>query len=224
MEKIIASLKKIIPQKLFSFARPAYHFALAFLGALFYRFPSRHIVVIGVTGTKGKTTTVELISSIFEESGARVASLSSLRVKIGDEETPNASKMTMPGRFFIQKFLRDAVRKKCSYAILEVTSQGIAQFRHRFITFRTGLVTNVAPEHIEAHGSFENYLRTKLDLFWRLPKNGFAIINEDDPYRDRFAAATVAQRIYYGKSSLHSPTHQWIIDDAQASGVGINFL
>ena len=69
--------------------------------------------------------------------------------------------MTMPGRMFVQKFLYKAVKQKCKYAVLEVTSEGIKQFRHRFINFSAALMTNVAPEHLEAHGNFEKYLRSK---------------------------------------------------------------
>jgi UDP-N-acetylmuramoyl-L-alanyl-D-glutamate--2,6-diaminopimelate ligase len=204
MGNFLHSIKKLIPGKIFLLLRPTYHFLLAFLAALFYGFPSQHLYVVGVTGTKGKTTVVELLHSILEESSAEIASLSSLRFRIGEEITDNDLKMTMPGRFFVQKFLREAVRRRCTYAVIEVTSEGIKQFRHRFINFDAALVTNVAPEHIEAHGSFELYLRAKLDLFWRLPKTGLAIINRDDPSWQRFSAATKAQKIFYGKEGIES--------------------
>ena len=99
------TLKKIIP----SFLIDWYHFSLSLIGAILYGFPSHRIKVIGVTGTNGKTTTVDLISRILEEAGYRVASLSSIRFKIKEREWPNSSRMTMPGRFKIKKFLREAV-------------------------------------------------------------------------------------------------------------------
>ena len=222
-EKLILSFKRVIPRRLFHFLQPVYHFLLAFLAALWYWFPSRSLVVIGVTGTKGKTTVVELLDSIFTETGAGVASLSSLRFKIRDRAIENDKKMTMPGRFFIQRFLYDAKRAGCRYVILEVTSQGIVQSRHRFIRIQTAVMTNVQLEHLEAHGGFENYIRAKLDLFWRLPKEGVAVINHDDPNQDRFAAATRAHRIFYGREKIEMNGNTWIARSHAVNDAGIAF-
>lgn len=93
-------LKKFIPSFLLSW----YHFLLAFLGAAIYGFPSKKIKVIGVTGTNGKTTVVNFTTKILEEAGFKVASLSSIKFKIGEKEWPNTLKMTMPGRFKLQSF------------------------------------------------------------------------------------------------------------------------
>lgn len=215
--------KKIIASRALADMRSWYHFAVAGIAAVVYRFPSRSIDVIGVTGTKGKTTVVELVHAVLEESSARVASASSERFKIGDMEEKNTLKMTMPGRFFLQGFLRRAVREGCTHAVIEVTSQGIAQFRHRFIRFRTAVATNIAPEHVEAHGSFENYLRAKLDLFWRLPKEGVAILNADDPYAARFAAATRGRIAWFGKEGIRTGEEEWRVCDFREGVFGISF-
>jgi len=142
-----------------------------------YRFPSRHLTVIGITGTNGKSTTVELLAEIIEEAGYRMASASSIRFRIADRERPNDLKMTMPGRFFVQKFLRQAGNAGCAYAVLEVTSEAIKQFRHRHIKFTIAAVTNITPEHIEAHGSFEAYRAAKAELFKAAPVH---VLNKDD--------------------------------------------
>ena len=142
-----------------------YHCVLAFIAALFYGFPSRSLTVIGVTGTKGKTSTVFFIGKILEDAGYYVGAVSGLYFKIGMHEEPNLRKMTMPGRFFMQHALRAMVRAGCTHAILEVTSEGIAQHRHRFIDFDTAVFTNITPEHIESHGSFDMYLSVKQKLF-----------------------------------------------------------
>ncbi len=161
--------------------RSVYHFLWAWAGARLYRNPSKKLFVIGVTGTKGKTTTIELINAILEAAGKRTALISSLRVKIGDESGKNTIGNTMPGRAYLQKFLHDAARAKCSYAIVEVASQGIVQHRHRFIHWNMGVLTNLAPEHIESHGSFENYRGAKLEfLEYVIKKGGKVFLNRDD--------------------------------------------
>ena len=202
MERLLALIKKIIPSELISAVRPLYHFSLSLLAALYYRFPSRRLIVIGVTGTKGKTTVVEALARILEEAGEHVASSSSLRMRIGDHIIPHASGMTMPGRFFLSRFLKEAADAGCRYAIIEVTSQGILQYRHRFIRFSAAVMTNISREHIEAHGGFEPYVRAKLDLFWRLSPSAIAVINRDDPHANRFFAASNAPILYYGKSGI----------------------
>ena len=144
-------LKKIIPKPMFEFFQPVYHYGLALLGALIYRFPSKNLVVIGVTGTKGKTTTTELVNSILESAGYKTALQSTLRFKIGDKEKRNLLKMTVPGHFFMQKFLRDVVEASCTHAVIEMSSEGAKQFRHKFIYPDALIFTNLAPEHIESH-------------------------------------------------------------------------
>lgn len=168
------NIKKTVPKILVNF----YHFCLPLLGAFLYRFPSKKIVVIGVTGTNGKSTVVSLTTKILEEAGYKAASLSSIKFKIGEREWPNLLKMTMPGRLKLQRFLRQAVNAHCQYAVLEITSEGIKQHRHRFIDFDVAVLTNLTPEHIEAHGSFENYRKAKLELFQVTKKTH--IINLDD--------------------------------------------
>ncbi len=188
-----------------NFLKNIYHYALAWLGNFIYGFPSKKLFVIGVTGTKGKSTTVELINAILEAAGKKTALISSVRFKVGDESVKNATSMTMPGRFFIQNLLRRAVNKGCEYAIIEVTSQGVLQHRHRFIDWDAAMFLNLHKEHIEAHGSFEKYRNAKLEFFRyaaqdsRKPKKLF-IINEEDPAREYFANAAAGS----GKTTYFS--------------------
>lgn len=161
-----------------------YHFLWAVAGAVFYNFPSNRMKVIGVTGTNGKSTVVTLVTKVLEEAGFKVAGLSSIKFKIGGEEQVNDLKMTMPGRGKIQRFLKRALNKSCDYAVLEVTSEGIKQYRHKFIDFDIAVFTNLTKEHIESHGSFENYRKAKGKLFKECKKTH--IVNLDDEYADYF--------------------------------------
>lgn len=182
----------------------AYHVVLAFIAALLYWFPSRQLTVIGVTGTKGKSTVVELIAHILEKAGKKVIVSSSVRNE--------SSGMTMPGRFFMQRLLRRGVRDGCTYAVIEVTSQGVTQSRHRFIVWDVAVLTNLAPEHIEAHGGFEQYREAKVSFFRYAAKNPRAqfIINKDDANAQYFIDAVhllkldFNQIVLYGMSDLAS--------------------
>jgi len=185
-------IKKFIP----SFILYWYHWKLAFLAVLLYRFPSKKIKVIGITGTNGKSTVAEMTSKILEEAGYKTAVLSSIRFKIGEKDWPNTLKMTMPGRFKIQKFLRQAVNSGCEYAVLEVTSEGIKQYRHRFIDFEAAVFTNLTPEHIEAHAGFENYRAAKGKLF-QAAKN-IHVINLDDENAEYFLRFPADKKYTYG--------------------------
>lgn len=201
MNKILSKIKKVIPKGLFSFLQPIYHFKLALLGATIYNFPSRKLKVVAVTGTKGKTSTAEFVNAILEEAGYKTALAGTLRFKIGGISKPNKYKMTMPGRFFIQKFLRNAVRAKCDYAVLEISSEAAKQFRHKFIQLNALIFTNLAPEHIESHGSYKKYLKAKLSIAKALEKsnkeNKAIIVNSDDSEASKFLNISVPQKISY---------------------------
>ncbi|MDD5152559.1 MAG: UDP-N-acetylmuramyl-tripeptide synthetase [Candidatus Pacebacteria bacterium] len=191
-EKILNFVKRLIPRNLFKKIQPIYHYFLALLSAIVYRFPSRYIKVIAITGTKGKTSTAEVVNAILEEAGYKTALAGTLRFKVGEQEERNLFKMTMPGRFFVQNFLHRAVKAGCDFAILEMTSEAAKVFRHKFIEFDALLFTNLSPEHIESHGSFENYKKAKLSLAKALtssPKRPRILIaNSDDPHAKDFLA------------------------------------
>jgi UDP-N-acetylmuramoyl-L-alanyl-D-glutamate--2,6-diaminopimelate ligase len=191
-------MKKFIPKFVFQI----YHYLLALIGAVIYGFPAKKLIVVGVTGTNGKSTVVHLLTEILEKSGAKTASLSSIRFKIGDKEEKNMLKMTMPGRFKLQKFLSQAVKAGCKYMVLEVTSEGIKQFRHKFIDFNGAVFTNLTKEHIEAHKGFENYRKAKGKLFQALEKSPkpdkFAVLNADDISSAYFDKFFNGKKYFYG--------------------------
>ena len=205
-------IKKFIPSFLLDF----YHYSLAAIGALLYCFPSRKMVVVGITGTSGKSTVVEITAKILEEAGYKTASLSSIKFKIGDKESENKLKMTMPGRFKIQRFLKQALNAGCKYAVLEVTSEGIKQFRHKFIDFDVAVFTNLSPEHIESHGGFGKYRKAKSKLFKTTKK--VHIINLDDKNAEYFLQSSAEKKWGYAilnSESQHPTFNQASIPAAQ---------
>ena len=210
MDTILYYIRRFIPTRLFSIVQPPYHFILSIIGAMYYRFPSKEITVVGVTGTKGKSTVVELINAIFEADGRRTAVAGTIRFKIGEKSERNMYKMTMPGRFFVQKFLRDAVNAGCDVAVVEMTSQGVLQSRHRFIHLDALVFTNLSPEHIEAHGSYEKYIAAKLELARALElsqkRPRYMIANRDDDHGGAFLEAKVEHPLPYGLSDLELHT------------------
>ena len=177
MDKILHIIKRFIPTKLFNRLAPTYHFLFAFLAAVIYRWPSEKLIVVGVTGTTGKTTSTYLIAKMLSGCGLKVGYTSTALFSDGRTEWLNDKKMTMPGRFFTQSILARMVRNDCQYALVETTSEGIRQFRHRFINYDCLVFTGLYPEHIESHGSFENYRKTKGELFVHLKNCKIKYIN-----------------------------------------------
>ncbi len=172
-------MKALIKKLLSRSAISKYHYFLSFTGAILYGFPSKKVKVIGVTGTNGKSTVVYLLAQMLKGAGYKVALSSSIEFWIGDKIWPNTFKMTMPGRYFLQKFLKQAYIAGCDYVIIEVTSEGIAQNRHAFIDFDSVALINISPEHIERHGGYENYKKAKGILFEALAaskKNNRSIV------------------------------------------------
>jgi UDP-N-acetylmuramoyl-L-alanyl-D-glutamate--2,6-diaminopimelate ligase len=206
MEKVLRTAEKIIPKELYRFFQPYYHLLLAVVGTAIYRRPSRHIYVIGITGTKGKSSTTEFVNSVLEADGKKTAILSTIRFKVGDTTRPNKYKMTMPGRFFTQKFLRDAVDAGCDYAIIEMTSEGARFYRHKGIEMDALIFTNLSPEHIESHGSFAKYKEAKLRLVRQLEKSKkptrISIANTDTKHGFSFLVSTVEKNRNYSLSDV----------------------
>ncbi|MDD5589677.1 MAG: UDP-N-acetylmuramyl-tripeptide synthetase [Candidatus Portnoybacteria bacterium] len=199
-------LKKIIPDFVFSW----YHFCLAYLGAGIYGFPSRKMFVIGVTGTKGKTTTCNLLFQILNGAEMKAGMATTVNFGIGDKLWINSYKQTMLGRFRLQKLLSRMASEGCKYAVIETSSEGILQHRHRAIDYSAAILTNVSPEHIERHGSFENYRSEKLKLFEKVAKkeNGTGIYNLDDRNIDFFLEPKIKNKYGFVKNAMGTPPSQ----------------
>lgn len=182
-------LRAVVPKRVVR----TYHVLEARVAALFAGLPARKLLVIGVTGTKGKSTTVAMLSHCLTALGERVAFSSTVQWGMLGQTWPNRSKMTMPGRGELQRFLSRAVRAGCTAVVLEVSSEGLAQGRHLGIAFDAAVFLNLTPEHVESHGSFRAYREAKERLFgslnrpWRKTLHGrtFPTViaaNIDDPH------------------------------------------
>lgn len=191
------SLKKLVPQKVKNYLK---HLPLALAANLYYRFPSRKLKIIGVTGTEGKTTTVNLIGHILEGAGLPVALVSTVFARIGDKKIDTGLHVTSPNSWTLQALLRQMVNKKIKYVVLEATSNGLDQFRFWGINFDIGVLTNITRDHLDYHGTFENYRRAKTRLF---ENSKLAVINKDDPSFDYLKARLQGKKIIsYGFDAL----------------------
>lgn len=226
-------IKKLTPK----FLIKIYHFLLAKLAAFIYGYPSRKMIIVGITGTGGKSSTVYLLAKLLEKAGHKVGATSTVFFKVADWEKINDKKMTMLGRFQTQKLLRQMVKAGCQIAIIETTSQGIEQYRHLDIDYDVVALTNLYPEHIEAHGGFENYKKAKGKLFAALSKTPPAggskkefkipktiIVNGDDEFAQYFLSFNAEKKIIFGMNNKQYPGASEIIaKNLNISGNGIEF-
>lgn len=203
-----------------------YHFLMAWAGSVWYGHPSRKLFVIGVTGTKGKSSTLEIINAVLETAGKKTALLGSVRRKVLHESKKGKTGNTMPGRFAIQGFLHDAVCAGAEFALIEVTSEGVLQHRHRFIDWDAAFFLNIAPEHIERHGSFENYRAAKVSFFEYCSKSKkptkYFFVNEDDENASWFADAAKQTKngklIFFSLESFYEEASSYGNDLISAEG------
>lgn len=154
-------------------------YALALLSAAWFDYPAEQLKVIGITGTKGKTTTTYMVKSILEGAGYKVGLIGTIEAIIGDKVIPSAN--TTPESYLIQKYFREMVDIGCDCCVMEVSSQGLMMHRTAGFTFEMGIFTNIEPDHIgpNEHASFEEYLACK-SLLFRQCKIG--ILNADDKH------------------------------------------
>ncbi|MDP3004526.1 MAG: Mur ligase family protein, partial [Candidatus Azambacteria bacterium] len=205
---IKSKIKKLIPERLISF----YHFCLAALAAFYHGFPSKKMIIIGVTGTKGKTSAANFIWSVLNAAGFKTGLIGTANIRIGDIEMLNKYHMTMPGRFILQGLLEKMVKAGCEYCIVETTSEGIKQWRHFGIFYDIAIFTNLSPEHLPSHGnSFEKYKAAKGEMFAVLAKGGHKIINGkkiekiiianyDSPHNDYYLSFWANKKLTFGLS------------------------
>ena len=185
---------------------PDARFAMAPLSDCFYNSPSKRLVVIGVTGTEGKSSTVSFIWQLLRACGKKAGFISTVEYSFGGEAVPNPQHQTTPEAPIIQHHLNEMLDNGCEYAVVESSSHGLSSKLNRLgnVAFDCGVFMNVTLEHLEFHKNFETYRNDKANLFRALDKNNhckkiagverkvpsFGIVNLEDPSAEFFAGCT----------------------------------
>lgn len=172
-------------------------YAMAVIAAAYYGYPGDELKVIGITGTKGKTTTTYMVKSILENAGYKVGLIGTIETIIGDTVIPSAN--TTPESLLVQKYFRQMLDAGCDCAVMEVSSQGLMLHRTAGFTFEIGIFTNIGPDHIgpNEHTSFEHYLECKKML---LRQCKIGIVNRDDEHFEQMVEGHTCKLETYGFS------------------------
>lgn len=211
---MISKLKSFIRSLAPSFVIGFYHYSLSFISATLTGFPAKDMQVVLVTGTKGKSTVSELLYTTLKEAGYKTALISTIKFALPEETIPNKLKMTMPGRGQIHRLLKRAKDQGATHAVIEATSEGAKLYRHTFLFPSVLVFTNLQKEHIESHGSFENYKNAKLKYAKEIQKNGGAIVaHADDAHAQDFLA--------YGKVQIPFSIRE--LENLETTSSGISF-
>jgi UDP-N-acetylmuramoyl-L-alanyl-D-glutamate--2,6-diaminopimelate ligase len=173
--------------------------AVGFLAQSFFGDPTRPIQTVGITGTKGKTTTAWVLHSIFKGAGKISALLGTVVNSVGDKTTPSSN--TTPGCLDLHRVLHDLADQGGTHAVLEVSSHGIDQRRTAGVDFNCGVFTNIAPEHLDYHKTFDRYLETKASFFADLSPEAFAVLPREEAASQVIASRTRALVHWYSAES-----------------------
>lgn len=197
MQTLKHILETLLPRSLYRALVKPYHFLLSFGAACWYGFPAKKLTVLAVTGTKGKSSVTEMLFTVLCHAGHKAAVAGTINFAINDEVRPNLYKMTMPGRGFIQRFMREAVNKGATHMVVEVTSEATLQYRHLFLFMNALVFTNLQKEHIESHGSFEKYAEAKQNIGKQLARSSkrprAIVANADDAHSAPYLALPVEE-------------------------------
>jgi UDP-N-acetylmuramoyl-L-alanyl-D-glutamate--2,6-diaminopimelate ligase len=169
--------------------------ALGPIASAFYGHPSRQLQLVGVTGTNGKTTCATLLHKLLRELGYHAGLLSTVQNQIDEEVAPSTH--TTPDAIRLNELLARMVAAGCTHACMEVSSHAVAQHRIGGLRFVGGIFTNLTHDHLDYHGTFDNYLKAKKAFFDMLPKTAFALTNADDKRGPVMLQNTVARRATY---------------------------
>jgi len=202
--------------------------ALAVLATRFYDAPSRAMTVVGVTGTDGKTTTSHMLEAICRAAGWRTGLIGTVTVRIGDQIDQHESRQTTPESLLVQEYLARMRDAGTDVAVLEATSHGLAMHRLDGCEFDIGVVTNITHEHLDFHGTLENYRSAKGQLFTKVAKArqygklGVAVINRDDPgAMDVLRFTEGCEQLFYSSASGDAPVSASDVETIGATTFGL---
>jgi UDP-N-acetylmuramoyl-L-alanyl-D-glutamate--2,6-diaminopimelate ligase len=198
MANIRKIVKRLIPTGLFRKIEPIGHLIESVIANIRYGFPSKEMHVIGVTGTNGKTTTTFLIHTMLASAGYKVGFLTTVAYGIGDDIQPQIEHITTAQAGILQKRVRDFKEAGVEWLVLETSSHALAQHRTWGIPYEIAVMTNVTHEHLDYHGTFNNYVEAKRRLFKIAAKHGrkFGVANIQDPNGKKFAKTTPRSVLY----------------------------
>ncbi|MDD5377001.1 MAG: UDP-N-acetylmuramoyl-L-alanyl-D-glutamate--2,6-diaminopimelate ligase [Candidatus Gracilibacteria bacterium] len=186
-----------------------YHYIRGVIALRFYGNPARDMVVIGITGSKGKTTVTNLVARGLEHAGKKVFMFSTANYSINGQWSENNMKMTSPSPFVLQRLLKEAKEAGCEYAVIETSSHSIFYNRNYGIDYDVAVLTNISQDHLDLHKTMDNYAATKLRFFKNLVEyrrkpgvKKVAIVNIDSDYANMFLSETTPDVMYtYGMST-----------------------
>ena len=190
--------RKVLPKSALVGLEKSYRKSRAKIISARFGNPARDLRVIAVTGTNGKTTTVNFLNEILKEAGYRTAMFSTANIEIAGEQTVNDTNSTTATVARLQKFFRDAKKADVEFALIEATSHALDQYKFEGVPIEMAIMTNLTQDHLDYHKTMENYAAAKAKLFEMNPN--FVVLNADDEWFDYFNNfATESQKITYGE-------------------------
>lgn len=174
--------------------------ALGMIAANFYKNPSDKISLLGVTGTNGKTTIVNLLSQLFGLLNKKTGMISTIENKILDKVIPSTH--TTPNPLQLNRLLNEMIESGCEYCFMEVSSHALSQGRVEGLCFKAGVFTNITQDHLDYHDTFSKYRDVKKSFFDKLDKDAFALTNKDDKNGSKMLEGTKAKKLSYALKSL----------------------
>lgn len=197
MQEVKRVVKNIVPHSVFSKIINPYHWAESFVANVRYGFPSRGMYVIMITGTNGKTTTASYLGNILNQAGLKVGVCSTAYYEINGNRIPNNLNFTVTNPFKLQSMLAEMKKAGVDHLVLEVTSHALVQHRVWGVPCDVAVMTNLTQDHLDYHGTMEQYAAAKGKLFAQKPK--FIVLNRDDKWFDFFDQYQAGeQKITYG--------------------------
>lgn len=190
--------RKVLPKSALVGLEKSYRKSRAKIISARFGNPARDLRIIAVTGTNGKTTTVNFLNEILKEAGYRTAMFSTANIEIAGEQTVNDTNSTTATVARLQKFFRDAKKADVEFALIEATSHALDQYKFEGVPIEMAIMTNLTQDHLDYHKTMENYAAAKAKLFEMNPN--LVVLNADDEWFDYFNNfATESQKITYGE-------------------------